>query len=264
MGSYVVTGAASGIGAATAKRLKNDGHRVVGVDRQPADVVADLSTPDGRTLAIEGVRQLVGESLDGIVTCAGVGPIPSREGSLIVSLNYFGTLAFLEGLRPLLEKGHNPAAVAISSNSTTAQPGVPAALCDLCLDGDEDAARRAADEMGPMVAYPASKLALARWVRQNAPGPTWIGAGITLNAIAPGMIDTAMIAEGKADPEIGPLLEQFPIPAGRMGQAQEMAAFITFLLSAEARFFCGSVLFADGGTDALCRPNDWPALWQPS
>jgi NAD(P)-dependent dehydrogenase (short-subunit alcohol dehydrogenase family) len=54
------------------------------------------------------------------------------------------------------------------------------------------------------------------------------------------------------------LLDLFPIPVGRPGRADEMASVIRFLLSPEASFFCGSVVFADGGSDALLRTNDWP------
>jgi NAD(P)-dependent dehydrogenase (short-subunit alcohol dehydrogenase family) len=75
------------------------------------------------------------------------------------------------------------------------------------------------------------------------------------------MIDTAMIAEGRADATVGPLLEMFPIPLGRPGRPEEMAALIAFLLGPDAGFFCGSVVFADGGTDALLRTDDWPAAW---
>lgn len=264
MGTYVVTGSASGIGAATADRLARDGHRVIGVDRRNAEVCFDLSNEQGRADALRQVRALVGDSLDGLVTCAGLGPIPSRPGSAIVSVNYFATIAFLEGLRPLLAAAGSASAVAISSNSTTAQPGVHASLPDACLAGDEPAACDAADVAGPFDAYPSSKVAVARWVRRHATAPEWCGAGIALNALAPGMIDTAMIAEGMGDPDVGPLLKQFPIPVGRMGRATEIAAFIVFLLGPEARFFAGSVLFVDGGTDALLRADDWPALWQPN
>ena len=43
--------------------------------------------------------------------------------------------------------------------------------------------------------------------------------------------------------------------------AAEIAELTVFLLSPAARFFCGSVIFCDGGTDALLRPGDWPARW---
>ncbi len=61
-----------------------------------------------------------------------------------------------------------------------------------------------------------------------------IGAGIRLNAIAPGMIDTAMIAEGRADPTVAPMLELFPIPSGGPGRPEEVAAVIAFLLGPDS------------------------------
>lgn len=260
--TIVITGAASGIGAATAARLGRNGQKIIGVDLRDADVVADLSTPDGRAAAIDGVTSLVDGAIDGLVTCAGLGPLPSRPGSVIVAVNYFGTIEVLRGLRPLLAHGTSPAVVAISSNSTTCQPALPVDLVDLCLAGDESGARARADEIGGMGGvYPASKTAVARWVRHQAVTPDWIGAGIRLNAVAPGMIDTAMVAEGRADATVGPLLDLFPIPAGGPGRPEEVADVIAFLLSPESRLLVGSIVFADGGTDALLRPDDWPAPW---
>ena len=262
MGTYAVTGSASGIGAATASLLRTQGHEVIGVDLAGADVDADLSTPAGRQAAVAAVAEQCGGVLDGAVPCAGLGPIPDRPGSRIVAVNYFGTVEVLDGLRPLLAAAPSPAVVAISSNSTTTTPGVPTDLVELCLAGDEPAARRRADELGGLVGpYPASKLALARWVRRSAVTDDWVGAGIRLNAVAPGMVETAMVAEGRADPTVGPLLEQFPIPVGRAGRPEEIASLIGFLLGPDAGFFCGSVVFADGGTDALLRTDAWPAAW---
>jgi NAD(P)-dependent dehydrogenase (short-subunit alcohol dehydrogenase family) len=165
-------------------------------------------------------------------------------------------------LRPLLAPGG--AAVAISSNSTTVQPAIPSDLVEACLTRDEEASARLADEHGSLVAYPASKLAVAHWVRQQAVGADWAGAGLRLNAVAPGMIDTPMVAGIRAHPETGPMLDMLPIPVGRPGRPEEIAALIAFLLGPDASFFCGSVVFCDGGSDALLRTRDWPAAWDIS
>ena len=264
MSTIVVTGAASGIGAACAARFRGEKHRVIGVDLHHSEVTANLEEPAGRAAALAGIADLASGSIDAIVTCAGLGPIPSRSGASIVSVNYFGTIELLAGLRPLLAAGRAPTAVAISSNSTTCSPGVPVDLIELCRAGDEAGARARADELGAMNGvYPASKVAVAQWVRSRAVSPEWIGAGIRLNAIAPGMIDTAMIAEGRADPTVAPMLDLFPIPSGGPGRPEEVAAVIAFLLSPESSLMCGSIVFADGGTDALLRADDWPAAWAP-
>jgi NAD(P)-dependent dehydrogenase (short-subunit alcohol dehydrogenase family) len=262
VGTICVTGSASGMGAATTARLVGDGHHVIGVDQRDADVVADLSTRDGRDAAIAGVGDASSGTLDGLVTFAGLGPLPGRSGALLTSVNYFGTVELVTGLRPLLANGTDAAVVAISSNSTTCQPGVPAELISACVAGDEALARELGEQCGSILAYPATKTAIARFVRRNAPADDWIGSGIRLNAIAPGLIDTPLTAEGKADPELGPLLDGFPIPAGRPGRPDEIAVLVDYLLSPRAGFFCGSVVFCDGGTDALLRPDDWPVTWE--
>jgi NAD(P)-dependent dehydrogenase (short-subunit alcohol dehydrogenase family) len=261
MRTIAVTGAASGIGAATVNRLAAQGDRVIGVDLRAADVVCDLAEPEGRQTAIDEVTRRCDGALDGLVTCAGLGGITGRAASTLVSVNYFGTVDLLTGLRAVLARGGDAAAVAISSNSTTVQPGWSPELVAACLGGDEDEARAVADEGDSMQAYPATKVAITRWVRRHAPSPPWVGAGIRLNAVAPGLVATPLSDETRDDPVLGPLIEQFPIPVGRPGRAEEVAAFIAYLLGPDARFFCGSVVWLDGGTDALLRPDDWPTPW---
>jgi NAD(P)-dependent dehydrogenase (short-subunit alcohol dehydrogenase family) len=245
------------MGAATKARLEAAGDKVIGVDLRDADVVADLGTPEGRQAAIDGIGALT-DSLDGLVTWAGLPGLTDRPGSLLASVNYFGSVALLEGLRPLLAKGDRAAAVAISSNSTTVQPGVPMDVVHACLAGDEPAARAAADAASSLATYPATKTAIAWWVRRNAPTEAWAGAGITLNAVAPGAVETPLLQASREDPTVGGFIDAFPIPVGRKGTADELAAFVQFLLGPDARFFCGSVLFCDGGTDAQARPDDFP------
>lgn len=261
MSTFVITGSAAGMGKRTAELLRAAGHDVIGIDRQDADVVADLSDETGRRVAIDAVRERC-DVLDGVATFAGVGGATGRPASLLVSLNYFGTVQLLEGWRPLLAAAGESSVVAISSNSTTCQPGWDTELVEACLSGDEPLARKVADRGDSPTAYPATKTAVARWVRRSAPTPSWAGAGIRLNAVAPGLVETAFVAETRADPVLGQLIGGFPLPLGRGGTAEELAHLVVFLLGPQARFFCGSVLVCDGGTEALLRPDDWPARWE--
>jgi NAD(P)-dependent dehydrogenase (short-subunit alcohol dehydrogenase family) len=257
MRTVVVTGSASGIGAAVCAQLRASGARVVGVDVRSADVVADLSTDDGRDGAIAGVREQIGEALDGLVACAGLGPQVAAHDR-IVAVNYFGAVATLAGLRPLLAKGSAPAAVAISSNSSRIVPEGDSGLVNACLDGNEEAARRLAGPLDGSTVYANTKLALARWVRRNAPGPEWAGAGIRLNAVAPGAVQTPLLQEGLDDPQFGPAIRGFPIPLGAgFGRADQIADAVVFLLGERSSFCCGTVLYADGGSDALVRRDDY-------
>ena len=253
MGTIAITGSAGGIGAATRMRLEKDGHRVVGVDIRDAEVVADLSTPAGRAAMVEAVTKQCNGVLDGLVAGAGI----MGQEPLVCAINYYGAVATLEGLRPLLARGTEPSAVAISSNSTTTTPGLPEDLVTTILAGDEAAGLAAVGEAPGVFAYPASKLALARWVRRHAVQKDWIGTGIRLNAIAPGVTRTPM-TENDLD-FIFSIPDVFPVPIERAGRPEEMGALLAFLLSPDAGFFVGSVVFADGGSDAAVRADDFPS-----
>ena len=251
MGTIVVTGSEGGMGRALRKRLKADGHQVIGVDVAGAEVDADLSTPVGRSAMVDRVTECSEGRIDGLVVAAG---LQKGDPSTIVSVNHFGAVATIEGLHPLLASSDQASVVVVSSNSTTTMPGYPVALAEACLAGDEPAATALADE--PNGAYAASKLALARWSRRAATTERWIGSGIRLNVIAPGFVDTPM-TEGGWD-FVKAISDIYPIPVGRPGSADEAAGLIAYLLSPEAAFFCGSFIVMDGGTDAALRPDDWP------
>jgi NAD(P)-dependent dehydrogenase (short-subunit alcohol dehydrogenase family) len=234
MGTIAVTGAASGIGKAVAADLRAGGHTVIGVDLRDADVPADLGTAEGRAEAVARVTDLCGGRLDGFVPVAGLAAATGRPGALLVSVNYFGAVALLEGLRPALKAAGTSSVVLISSNSTTCQPDWPAELAEACLAGDEAGARALAESygaMGAIQAYPATKAALAYYARTRS--ADYIADGIRLNAVAPGMVDTPMTQAGRTDALTAEGMAQFEkaIPLGRPGRPEEIAALVAFLLS---------------------------------
>lgn len=258
MRTFVVTGAASGIGAATTARLRSDGHRVLTVDQRGADVVADLATASGRAEAVDAVRRAT-DLVHGIVPCAGVAGLTGVDPRLLVSINYFGAVELVQALRPELLAAAAAdgwaGAVLLSSNSVTCQPGWATQVARACLTGDETRAQRAADAYDPVFVYPATKAAVAWWARREGVRREWAGAGLRLNAVAPGLIQTAMTDQLAEDRRLGRFKDTYPTALERPGRPDEVASAITWLLSAEASLAVGSVLFLDGGTDAIKHPR---------
>jgi NAD(P)-dependent dehydrogenase (short-subunit alcohol dehydrogenase family) len=253
MTTVLVTGSAGALGRAIT--AAHSGDRVIGVDVRDADIIADLATPGGRAGALARSVEACGGTLDRLVVAAGLGPqVP--DSPLIVSVNFFGAVAFLDGLRDALANGDHPAAVAVASNSSTIDPTADDQLIEACLAGDEERARSLAAELPGNTAYCTSKRALAIAVRRRV--GEWGERGVRINAVAPGPFESALLQGGLDDPTWRPLIEALPIPIGERAQPSEIASVVTFLLSPAARFVHGSVVFADGGTDALFFPDRVP------
>ena len=252
--TYVVTGAASGIGQATSELLRERGNRVIGVDIHDAEVVADLSTAEGRTDLVTQVTELSGGSIDAIIANAGLATPTAKT----VAVNYFGALATLTGLRPLLAGSDAPRAVATASMASLFPPDDE--LLAALTAGDETAAlaRGAELEAGGAEAanliYGTTKRALAQWIRRQAPTPDWAGASIPLNAIAPGVVETPMTTDFTTTKEArDAVLAMVPMPLNGIFQPRDVGYLLAWLTSEENAHLCGQIVFIDGGSDALIR-----------
>lgn len=251
--TYVVTGAASGIGESTAQLLKARGHQVIGVDLHDADIIADLTRPEDRAGLADAVRDKAGGGIDAILAVAGLAhPSPST-----VAVNYFGALASLENLRPLLAGSTAPRTVAVGSMACLMDND--SALVDLMLADDEPAAlaraqELAADEQTGQLIYASTKVALARWVRRHAASKDWAGASIPLNVAAPGVILTPMVAPMLETPEGRERIEKMvPMPLNGFAEPIAVATLLAWLAGEENTHLCGQVVFIDGGSDVVIR-----------
>ncbi len=245
--TVVITGAASGIGKAIDELLESRGYRTIGVDVHATDIIADLSTPEGRAKMVAAVKAECPDGIDGVVACAGLALAEPKT----VAVNYFGAVATLEGLRPLIKVNAQSRAVVIASVAATMPHDD--ALVDACLSGDEAAALKAAAGKEDLI-YASTKVAITRWARKHAVLPEWAGAGILLNIVAPGVIHTPMtqaIYDDKAYLE--QIKQMLPAPIGRYGEPEEIAQLVGFLISPENSLMVGQMLYIDSGSEAATR-----------
>ena len=218
----IVTGAASGIGAATAERLRADGAEVIAVDRAGVDVNVDLATDEG----IAAVIVATGDRLDILINNAGVCPVaPLAELSdaiweTTLAVNVSAPFKLSRGLAPLLAQ--SKAGRIINTGSIMSSFG--------------DA---------KLIVYAASKHAILGLTRSlaNELGPM----GITVNCVQPGAIVTGMTRPTfDAIPEAAEYYRGRS-PLGRLGQPEDIADVLAFLASDDARFITGQGIIVDGG-----------------
>ncbi|NKZ02995.1 SDR family oxidoreductase [Actinomadura latina] len=250
--TIAVSGSASGIGEALAGMLRDAGDTVIGIDLRDAEVCADLSVPEGRASAVGETLEKAGGRLDAVVACAGV----SDFTIMPVKVNYFGVVGLLDGLRPALAAAESPRAAVVASISGT-HP-VDDDVVRACLDLDEPAAIAAATKVEESGAggrlYPSSKSALAQWMRRVCTTPEWAGAGIPLNAIAPGVVKTPMTEPLFADEAMFEIMnEAVPMPLNGYADPEVIAEALRWLISPVNSHMAGQVIYVDGGAEATLR-----------
>lgn len=255
--TYVVTGAASGIGATTTKTLRDQGHTVIGVDLANVEVSADLSTPEGRTEAAARATELAGGTVDAVIACAGIAAPIAKT----FAINFFGVTEFLTTMLPALRKSAAPR-VSVVSSMASLQP-VSAELVDAGLADDEPKALEIAaglEAQGPAIGYlmySSSKRALSRWVRRESISEAWAGSGIPVNAVAPGTVITPMTKDLLATPEGAAMVDaSVPMPLNYHQPAQTIADLLIWLASEQNSHVAGQTIYCDGGADATLRGDD--------
>lgn len=244
MRRVLVTGSASGIGAALVARLMASGVDVIVTDRQfgstlSGSIEADLATVDGIATLVAAIDG----PLDGIALVAGLpGTHPSRA---LLAVNLLAPVALVAALANQLVPGAS--VVAVSSLTAHRCPWTAAAL-DRLLDQPREAALMAVDDMEGRAAYELSKAALNRWALRAVTDLQ--SRGVRVNTVSPGPVDTPILADF-ATSMGAERIDAARQLVGRHGTADEIAAVIAFLLSPDANWVNGVDLKADGGFHAL-------------
>ncbi|CAB5119424.1 MAG: SDR family oxidoreductase [Actinobacteria bacterium] len=254
---YIVTGSASGIGASTLALLKERGEIVFGVDIHGADINADLSTKEGRLDAAAKSIELCGGTIDAVIACAGLAhPIAKT-----VSVNFFGVTDYLTEILPALTKSSSPR-VAITSSMASLMPNSPE-LVEAMLALDESKAVAIAQglvdkgDAEASLIYGSTKRALGRWIRRESIKPEWAGAGIPLNAVGPGIVETPMVAGMIASAEARAAIDTMvPMPLNYYLKPHQVAYLLIWLTSLENTHTTGQTIYIDGGSDAVLRGDD--------
>jgi NAD(P)-dependent dehydrogenase (short-subunit alcohol dehydrogenase family) len=217
----MVTGGTRGIGAAIAERLESDGWKVARLSRTSGDVQADVSDPEQVQAAFEDVRERFGPILV-LVNNAGVRHdgltirMPADEWQAVVDTNLSGAFHCTRRALDDMLKARWGRIVNVSSV----------------------VAERANPGQANYVAAKAGLLGFTRTVAREM-----ARKGVTSNAVTPGVIETDMTADLD-----GGLVEA--VPAGRVGQPEDVAAAVAFLVSEEASYVNGATLSVDGALGA--------------
>lgn len=257
---YVITGAASGIGRSTRALLENGGNQVIGIDLSGSEIDADLTTQSGRKHAISQIGALSNGRIDALIANAG----SAAALAATVSVNFYGATELITGCHDFLINSDSPRVVVTSSMATLLP--IDDELVRLLLEGTESDSLMRAQTLvangngAEQLIYPSSKRALSRWIRRICLTDAWAQSGIPINAVAPGIVKTPMVAEMIAT-EAGraALAKAVPMPLHGYLEPENVAELIIWLSSSANTHVTGQTIYIDGGSDVAIRGDD---IWQ--
>ena len=251
----VVTGAASGIGAASARFLKTQGATVIGVDRnKPAESIdkyikADLSDPSSISAAVEEMPN----GIDALCNIAGLPP--TRDRVLVLKVNFMGLRLFTELMIDKLSD--NASIVNMASLAGMGWPEAGPRIRNLIalknFDGVEAFCEQNNITHDGGRSYFFSKEALIVWTMMNR--WTWRDRGIRMNCISPGPVETPILPDFLET--LGERAEEDMRVMDRPGRPEDIAPVVAFLCSDWSRWIRGANIPCDGGMyqHVLCNMN---------
>jgi NAD(P)-dependent dehydrogenase (short-subunit alcohol dehydrogenase family) len=221
----IVTGAAKGIGQASAERLRRDGWVVAGIDiAEGLDIIVCDVTKDSEVqAAVGGVAERHG-SIEGLINAAGAGwrsdflSATDELWSRTMEVNLMGTVRMCRAAIPHMRRSQHPLRGIVNFTSQAAKTG------------------------GIVIGAPYSAAKAAVLCLTKTLAGEFSPEGIRVNAVAPGVIDTAFLDGVPGMRDRGGMM-----PLRRIGQPKEVASVVSFLMSEDASYLTGEIVDVNGG-----------------
>ena len=244
--TYIVTGAASGIGAATVALLKAEGARIIGVDRnETADVDEFFEADLSNAASIGALIEALPEGANGLANIAGLPPTAPAES--VIRVNLTGLMTLSEGLVPKLSDGASIVNLASLAGVGWAQ-NLDQVRAVLALGLEDDIASFCAAQGldADARSYFLSKEALIVWTVQNR--WRWRDRGINMNAVSPGPVETPILPDFLET--LGERAAEDMAVMDRPGRVGDIAPVVSFLLSEGSGWIRGANIETSGGMHA--------------